>query len=71
MRGKKGVSGVIAVVLLILLTIAATAIIGGVLIPFVRDNLNESSRCNDVLDGITIIPDRDKSCYYDSDDDLG
>jgi len=61
MRGKKGVSGVIAVVLLLLLTIVAIGVIAGVLIPFVKDNLNESSRCNDVLTGITIIP--DKSCY--------
>jgi flagellin-like protein len=45
--GKRALSPVIAVVLLILITIAAGAIIAGFSIPFVRDGLDESTRCLD------------------------
>lgn len=54
----------ITVVLLILLTIVAVTAIAAVLIPFARDNLNESTRCGDVREGLTIVP--DKTCYDDT-----
>ena len=61
MYSKRGVSGVIAVVLLILLTIVSVTIIAGVLIPFARENLKESTRCSDVIEGLTIVS--SKTCY--------
>lgn len=45
MRSKRGLSPVIATVLLILLTIAAVVIVAGIVIPFVRNNLSESTAC--------------------------
>ena len=45
--GKRGLGPIIAVVLLILITIAAGAIIAGFVVPFVRNGLDESTRCVD------------------------
>ena len=44
---KKGLSPIIAAVLLLLVTIAAIAIIAGVIVPFTREGLEESSSCLD------------------------
>ncbi len=44
---KRGLSPIIATVLLIVLTIAAVAIISGVLIPFTKKSLAESTQCTD------------------------
>lgn len=64
MLNKRGVSGVIAVVLLILLTITAVIVLSAVLIPFAKNNLNESTRCGDVREGLTIVS--SKTCYDDT-----
>jgi len=45
MRGKRGLSPVIAALLVIMLTVTAVVIIATFLIPFVEDNLNDSTEC--------------------------
>lgn len=52
---KRGISAVIATVLLIMLTVTAVALIAGVIIPFVRNQLDTSKRCFDVTDQISIV----------------
>lgn len=61
LNNKKGISGIITTVFIILLTVAAVGIIAAVLISFTRNSLNESTRCMDVKDEITIIA--EGSCY--------
>ncbi|MAG24190.1 hypothetical protein CMI47_01295 [Candidatus Pacearchaeota archaeon] len=48
--GKKGLSPIIGTVLLLILTVAAVAVIGTFVIPFVRDQLEEGSSCVDYID---------------------
>ncbi|MBS3072366.1 hypothetical protein J4477_00855 [Candidatus Pacearchaeota archaeon] len=60
-KTKKAVSGVIASVLLILITIAAISVLAFIIIPFVRDSLDEGTNCFQVLDKIEII--NEDSCY--------
>src|SRR3989338_78572 len=45
MINKKGLSQIIATVLLLLMTIAAAAIIAGVVIPFTRERLDKGTEC--------------------------
>jgi len=47
MKGKRGLSPVIAVLLLILITVAAVTLVATFLIPFVKDTLNDSTECVD------------------------
>lgn len=61
-RRKKGISEVIVTVLLILLSVAAVSILAIFLLPFVRNNLEKSGSCVDVLNKITIS--QDSSCYF-------
>ncbi|MBS3066405.1 hypothetical protein J4205_01155 [Candidatus Pacearchaeota archaeon] len=49
---KRAVSSVIASVLLILITIAATSVLAFIIIPFVRNSLNEGTNCFQVIDKI-------------------
>ena len=63
MRNKKGVSEVIASVLLIMLAVVAVLILAAFFTPFVKDNLSESTRCKDVISGVTILPEKEKTCY--------
>lgn len=59
---NKGISNLIATVFMILLTISLIAIIAGVIIPFVKNNLNEEDiSCIDAMDKIRIVA--DGSCY--------
>ena len=58
---KRAVSSVIASVLLILITIAATSVLAFIIIPFVRNSLNEGTNCFQVIDKIEII--NEASCY--------
>jgi flagellin-like protein len=46
-KNKRGLSSVVATALMIMITIAAIAIIAGVVVPFVRDSLQRSSECTD------------------------
>jgi len=66
MISKKGVSDVIATVLILLLTVASVGILVAVVIPFVQNNLEESTTCLDVRGGITIVG--EDSCYMPDDD---
>lgn len=45
MISKRGVSAVVATVLLIFLTVAAATVLTGIIIPFVKDNLVEGTKC--------------------------
>ncbi|GEM_PF-5975980 len=60
-KDKRAVSSVIASVLLILITIAATSVLAFIIIPFVRNSLNEGTNCFQVIDKIEII--NEASCY--------
>ncbi len=62
MKNKRGVSQVIATVLLILITIAAVILIAGLLIPWVKNSLPETS-CVDVLGMLEIAEDKTYTCY--------
>ena len=66
-KNKRAVSSVIASVLLILITIAATSVLAFIIIPFVRNSLNEGTNCFQVIDKIEII--NEASCYSLSNDD--
>ncbi len=46
-RNKRALSPVIATVLLLLLTVSAAIIIAGVVLPFIRGNLDKSTECVD------------------------
>jgi len=52
---KRGLSAVIATVLLIMLTVGAVALIAGVIIPFVKNQLDTSKKCFEVIDQISIV----------------
>lgn len=65
-KDKRAVSSVIASVLLILITIAATSVLAFIIIPFVRNSLNEGTNCFQVIDKIEII--NEASCYSLSND---
>src|SRR3989344_8779748 len=43
--GKRGLSSIVATVLILLITVAAFGIVAGFIVPFVRDNLGESTQC--------------------------
>ncbi|MDO8459737.1 MAG: hypothetical protein Q7S74_01375 [Nanoarchaeota archaeon] len=47
---KKGLSEVVATILIVLLTVSAVVIIMGVIVPFVKKSLSESTRCVDYKD---------------------
>ncbi|MEK6873795.1 MAG: hypothetical protein AABW91_03040 [Nanoarchaeota archaeon] len=58
---KKAVSSIIASVLLILITIVSISVLTFVIIPFVKNSLNEGTNCFQVIDKIEII--NEASCY--------
>tara|TARA_Y100000310_G_scaffold333226_1_gene410345 strand:+ start:183 stop:620 length:438 start_codon:yes stop_codon:yes gene_type:complete len=58
---KRGLSNVVTATLLILLTISAITVVSLIVIPFARENLKESTRCSDVITGISVV--NDKTCY--------
>lgn len=60
-NNKNALSPLIATVLLILISVSLISIIGFVLIPFVKDNLDESTNCSNLIEGIEIKT--EKSCY--------
>ena len=62
---KRGLSDVIATVSLILLAVAAIGIISSFIIPFVRNNLEESSSCLDYRDYFTFDDGFGYNCYRD------
>src|SRR3989344_8294511 len=69
MYGKRGVSGVIATILLILLSLVAIGILAGFVIPFVKENLDESTSCIKVTNELSIV--REKSCYTSTKTEVG
>jgi len=58
---KKAVSSIIATVLLILITIVSISVLTFIIIPFVKNSLNEGTNCFQVIDKIEII--NEASCY--------
>jgi len=70
MKGKRGLSAVVATVLLILLSLAAVSIIAGFVIPFARDSLDEGGACFDLL-GDLQIADTGYNCYAENPDNQG
>lgn len=63
---KRGISPVIASILLIMLVLVAIGIIAAVVVPFVRDNLEESAKCVSYIDYFSFeesINDLKYNCY--------
>lgn len=61
MKGKKGVSQVVGAAVLIAITVAAVAVIWGVINTFVLDRLETAESCNGILDKISL--NNDYTCY--------
>jgi hypothetical protein len=68
-KTKKGVSPVIATILLVVVSIAAIAIIAGIIIPFVRDSLDDSKKCFEIRDYVTIDSGSAYTCYQNDSGD--
>src|SRR3989344_8034348 len=64
MKGKRGVSPVIATVLLLVLTIVAVSILAVFIIPFVKNSLGTSKGCFDVLGDIKFDAESRYNCNY-------
>lgn len=62
MKNKKGVSEIISTVLIVVITIAAVAIIGAVIIPMIRNNLQVSGECSAAEREISIITSEGFTC---------
>ncbi len=60
---KKGVSPVIATILLILIAVSAVAIVFQVIIPMVKENLEEGKSCFELRDYIEVESSNQYSCY--------
>ena len=56
--GKRGLSEVIATILIILITIVSIGILAAVVIPYVRNNLDEGTSCIDITGGLPIIEEK-------------
>jgi hypothetical protein len=67
MIGKKGLSSIIATVAIILITIGAVGFIAGYVVPFVRNNLYESTECVSYQDYFTIEESLGYTCYTEID----
>jgi len=57
--GKRGLSPIIATVLIVLLTVAGVAVLVGIVVPFVRDNLNKSTECSNFQGYFEFVEDFD------------
>lgn len=62
-KNKKGLSPVVATISLILLTVSAVAIIAGLIIPMIRDNLYESTECLDYQNYFILDDEFGYNCY--------
>jgi hypothetical protein len=60
---KKGLSAVVATISLVLLTVVAVSIVVGIVLPFVRENLEEGSRCVDYRDYFEFEEEFGFNCY--------
>ena len=60
---KRSLSTIVATVLIILITIAAAALIGGVIIPWIKLNLFEKKTCYDITNSEYITIGEDFTCY--------
>ena len=66
MNGKRGISPVVATVALVLITFTAALIIAQYVVPFVKEELRESSECFDYQqDYFTFDEDSSYNCYVD------
>ena len=65
MQAKKGISDVIATVLILMLTIVTVVIIAGVIVPFVREGITESTRCVPLREALAFDAEQPYNCYAD------
>jgi len=63
---KKAISPIIATILLILLSVAAVLLIANIIVPFVRNTLDENKMCFDASDQIKIDTESDYTCYLEN-----
>ena len=57
---KRGISTIIATVLVILITVTAAVILSTIIIPMLRERMNQSKICYDLKDILSL---RDYTCY--------
>ncbi|MBU0466080.1 MAG: hypothetical protein KJ718_03510 [Nanoarchaeota archaeon] len=60
---KKGLSSIVAIIAIILITIAAAGFIAGIIVPLVKNQLNEGAECLGYEDYFTFYEDFDYNCY--------
>lgn len=63
---KRGLSTVIATVLILMLTISMVAILYGLIIPMIREQLEKAKFCNDARGALEIETDPEFSCHNPS-----
>jgi len=63
MENKKGVSTVVATILIILLSVVAVVVVAGFVVPFVKNNLEESTECVDYSDYFYFEEEFGLNCY--------
>jgi len=66
-QNKKGISPIIATVVIVMLTLTAVAIIAGIVVPFVRDSLEESTECTDYQGFYSFEESLGYNCYDSND----
>jgi flagellin-like protein len=65
--GKRGLSPIVATIALVLVTIAAASLIAGIIVPLVRDRLNEGTECIGYENYFSFYEGFDYNCYRQSD----
>jgi flagellin-like protein len=63
MCNKRGISPVVATIALLMITVAAAGVIAGIVVPLVRDRLNESTECIGYEDYFKFYEEFDYNCY--------
>ncbi len=66
MKNKKGVSAVVATSLILLITVASVTIVWGVVIPLVKDNLDNAKVCLNAASVVSIRTASGLTCYNSS-----
>jgi flagellin-like protein len=63
LKEKRGLSAVVATVMVILITVVAVFIVAGFVVPFVRDQLEDSTECISYNDYFTFEKSLEFNCY--------
>jgi flagellin-like protein len=63
MKGKRGVSDVVATILVVLITVAAAGLLISFVLPFIQKSLNTGTECLKYKDYLKFAPDLKYTCY--------